>query len=164
MDRKEYSNGEITIVWQPKKCMHSGICVKTLPNVYNTKERPWIKPLNATTEELINQVAICPSGALSIKELNMIEINQIEEGSKGHFAAMDDGKAAGRIFYSFAGEKKMILDHTEVDNAYRGQNIGNKILMTIVEFARKNEIKIIPLCPFAKSVFDKTESIRDVLV
>lgn len=68
MDRKEYSNGEITIIWQPKKCMHSGICVKTLPKVYNPKERPWIKPQNATTEELIKQVAKCPSGALSIKE------------------------------------------------------------------------------------------------
>jgi uncharacterized Fe-S cluster protein YjdI len=68
MERKEYSNGEITIVWQPKKCIHSGVCVKTLPKVYNTKERPWIKPENATTEELVSQVAKCPSGALSIKQ------------------------------------------------------------------------------------------------
>ena len=68
MERKEYSNGEITIVWQPKLCIHSGVCVKTLPKVYNTKERPQIKPENATTEELISQVAKCPSGALSIKQ------------------------------------------------------------------------------------------------
>ena len=67
MERKEYSNGQVTIVWQPKLCIHSGVCVKTLPKVYNTKERPWIKPENATTEELISQVAKCPSGALSIK-------------------------------------------------------------------------------------------------
>jgi uncharacterized Fe-S cluster protein YjdI len=69
MERKEYSNGQVTIVWQPKLCIHSGVCVKTLPKVYNTKERPWIKPENATTEELISQVAKCPSGALSIKEI-----------------------------------------------------------------------------------------------
>lgn len=67
MERKEYSNGEIIIVWQPKKCIHSGICVKTLPEVYNTRIRPWIKPENASTKELIDQVALCPSGALSIK-------------------------------------------------------------------------------------------------
>ena len=36
--------------------------------------------------------------------------------------------------------------------------------MHIVKFARENNIKIIPLCPFAKSVFDRTESIRDVLI
>lgn len=68
MERKEYSNGEITIVWQPKLCIHSGVCVKTLPQVYNPQERPWIKPENATTRELLNQVAKCPSGALSIKQ------------------------------------------------------------------------------------------------
>lgn len=49
----EYSNGELTIVWQPELCRHAGICVKTLPNVYHPKERPWIKMENATTEELI---------------------------------------------------------------------------------------------------------------
>jgi len=68
MKRKEYSNGEVTIVWQPGLCQHSGICVKTLPKVYNPKERPWIKPENAASEEIIAQVASCPSGALSIKE------------------------------------------------------------------------------------------------
>jgi uncharacterized Fe-S cluster protein YjdI len=68
MKIKEYSNGEITIVWKPKLCQHSGVCVKTLPLVYNPKERPWIKPENATTDGLINQVAKCPSGALSIKD------------------------------------------------------------------------------------------------
>lgn len=94
----------------------------------------------------------------------MIEIKQIKEGTKGRFAAIDESKEAGAIFYTSAGETKMILDHTEVDDAYRGQSIGKKILMYIVEFARKNNIKIIPLCPYAKSVFDKTESIRDVLV
>ena len=66
MDTHEYSNGEITILWKPELCTHSGICVKTLPQVYNPKERPWVKPENAPTEELINQVAKFPSGALSI--------------------------------------------------------------------------------------------------
>lgn len=69
MTEKEYSNGEVTILWKPEKCIHAGICVKTLPQVYNPKERPWIKPENATTTEIINQVAKCPSAALSIKEL-----------------------------------------------------------------------------------------------
>lgn len=72
MSEKEYSNGEITIVWQPSLCIHSGVCVKTLPNVYHPKEKPWITIENATTEALINQVALCPSGALSIKNLEII--------------------------------------------------------------------------------------------
>lgn len=66
-DIKEYTNGELTIVWQPKLCQHSGICVKTLPKVYHPKEKPWIQIENATTEELIAQIKQCPSGALSYK-------------------------------------------------------------------------------------------------
>ncbi|MGF1637070.1 MAG: (4Fe-4S)-binding protein [Cyclobacteriaceae bacterium] len=68
MITKEYSNGEVTILWKPEKCIHSGICVKTLPSVYHPNEKPWIKPENATSKELIMQVAKCPSGALSMKQ------------------------------------------------------------------------------------------------
>ncbi len=93
----------------------------------------------------------------------MIEIKQIASGTRGYFAAFDGNKEAGRITYSLASEKIMILDHTEVDDAYRGKNIGKRILMEIVNFARENKIKIIPLCPFAKSVFETVKEIRDVL-
>ena len=68
MKTKEYTNGEITIIWDASKCIHSGICVKTLPKVYNPKERPWIKMENATSKELTEQVSMCPSGALTIKD------------------------------------------------------------------------------------------------
>lgn len=67
MATHEYSNGEITVIWQPEKCTHSGICVKMLPQVYNPKERPWVKPQNATTDELKAQIDQCPSGALSYR-------------------------------------------------------------------------------------------------
>jgi uncharacterized Fe-S cluster protein YjdI len=63
--KKEYSNGELTVVWKPGKCQHAGICVKRLPKVYLPREKPWIKPENATTEELKAQIDQCPSGALS---------------------------------------------------------------------------------------------------
>lgn len=65
---KEYSNGEITILWKPHLCIHAGECVKALPKVYNPKARPWVCPENATTEELIAQIAKCPTAALSIKQ------------------------------------------------------------------------------------------------
>lgn len=63
----EYSNGELTIIWQPTLCAHSGICVKTLPDVYRPKESPWITIGNATTAQLMTQVDQCPSGALSYR-------------------------------------------------------------------------------------------------
>jgi uncharacterized Fe-S cluster protein YjdI len=62
---KKYSNGEISVVWKPNLCIHSEICVKTLPEVYKPKEKPWINPENASTAALKKQIAKCPSGALS---------------------------------------------------------------------------------------------------
>lgn len=76
----EYTNGEMTIIWQPELCQHAGICVKMLPNVYHPKERAWVQIENATTEELIAQIRKCPSGALSYK-MNKEKENQ-EDGSK----------------------------------------------------------------------------------
>lgn len=65
---KEYSNEDITVVWKSELCQHAGVCVKMLPQVYNPKERPWIKVENASTAELKEQVSQCPSGALSYYE------------------------------------------------------------------------------------------------
>jgi len=64
---KEYTNGEVTIIWRPQRCIHSGICVQSLPQVYNPAERPWVKPMNATSEELIQQINMCPSKALTYR-------------------------------------------------------------------------------------------------
>lgn len=64
---REYSNGEVTVIWQPEKCIHSGVCVTLLPSVYRPNERPWVAPENATGEELMAQIRQCPSGALSYR-------------------------------------------------------------------------------------------------
>ena len=61
---KEYSNGEVTITWEAGKCIHSGKCVKGLPEVFNIKASPWINSQGASTDEIVNQVKKCPSGAL----------------------------------------------------------------------------------------------------
>ena len=61
----KYTNGEVTIVWQPEVCIHSGRCVHGLPEVFKPKEKPWITPEGSTTTKIIRQVKKCPSGALS---------------------------------------------------------------------------------------------------
>lgn len=62
---KEYSNGEVTVVWKPHLCIHSTICFRGLPQVFQPGKRPWIKVKDASTQEIIDQVKKCPSGALS---------------------------------------------------------------------------------------------------
>ena len=61
----EYTNGEVTVVWQPGKCIHSGRCFMGLPSVFNPREKPWVKIHGAETPDIILQVKQCPSGALS---------------------------------------------------------------------------------------------------
>lgn len=92
-----------------------------------------------------------------------MEIQQINRESKGLFKALSGEKEAGRMTYSWAGKEKFIIDHTEVKDAFNGQGVGKKMVLAAVEYARENNLKIIPLCPFAKAMFDKMKEIRDVL-
>ncbi|MCV2486860.1 N-acetyltransferase [Flavobacterium sp. SH_e] len=92
-----------------------------------------------------------------------MEIQQINDTRRGYFEAIEDGKEAGKMTYTWAGDTKFIIDHTEVSPDFNGKGVGKKLVMASVEYARANNLKIIPLCPFAKSVFDKVEEIRDVL-
>lgn len=62
---KEYSNGEVTIVWKQDLCIHAAKCVNGLPGVFDIKARPWINAKGATTDEIMAQVNKCPSGALT---------------------------------------------------------------------------------------------------
>ena len=63
--KKEYSNGEITVVYQADKCIHSGVCAKGLSLVFKPGEQPWIKMDAASKEEIMLQVQKCPTKALS---------------------------------------------------------------------------------------------------
>lgn len=63
--KKEYTNGEVTVVWQSGKCIHSGNCVRNNPAVFQPKEKPWIKISASSTDKIIETVQKCPSGALT---------------------------------------------------------------------------------------------------
>jgi len=60
-----YTRGEVTVIWEPGLCIHSGNCVRGLRDVFNPSARPWINMDGATGEQIIAQVKKCPSGALS---------------------------------------------------------------------------------------------------
>lgn len=92
-----------------------------------------------------------------------MDITHEQEDNKGLFIAASDGKKAGEMTYSRAGDQLIIIDHTDVEEDFRGQGVGDKLVREAVQFARDNNIKIVPLCPFARSVFRKNEDISDVL-
>ncbi len=63
--KKEYTNGEVTVVWKPGLCFHAKECVHGLPDVFKPKDKPWIQVDNATSDALIETIKKCPSGALT---------------------------------------------------------------------------------------------------
>lgn len=92
-----------------------------------------------------------------------MKIKLIEDQTKGYAIAIENEVTAGKMTYSIPGKDFIIIDHTEVDPAFKGKAVGKQLLYKIVEMAREKNIKILPLCPFANALFKKLEDIQDVL-
>lgn len=90
-------------------------------------------------------------------------VRREDDGKKGAFYLEVDGKKEAEMTYTWAGNDKIIIDHTEVADKLRGQGVGYQLMDAAVDFMRGNGLKAMPLCPFAKSVFDKTPEYSDVL-
>jgi uncharacterized Fe-S cluster protein YjdI len=84
MEIKHYHNNDITLTWEPAKCIHSAVCFKGLPQVFDPRKKPWITLENEATETIIKQVKQCPSGAISFtykNDLNAQNNSNIENES-----------------------------------------------------------------------------------
>ena len=92
-----------------------------------------------------------------------MEVQQKDNGEKGAFFIEQEGTQLAEMTFVWAGKDRIIIDHTEVDELLKGKGDGKQMVSKAVDFAREKGISIIPLCPFAKSVFDKTPEFRDVL-
>jgi len=93
----------------------------------------------------------------------LADVTHVPDGHKGAFGIERDGKRLATLTYTMAGSN-MIIDHTEVDPVLRGTGAGGTLVEAAVAHARAEHLRIMPLCPFAKSVFDKTPDYADVLV
>lgn len=81
--RKEYDNGEVTVVWKPGLCFHAKECVKGLPMVFDPDKKPWINVSQADTAALKATIDKCPSGALSYYNTADGRPEQEVEGADG---------------------------------------------------------------------------------
>jgi triosephosphate isomerase len=84
------------------------------------------------------------------------------DGHRGAFRIDLDGKNVAAMTYTLAGATLIIIDHTEVDASLRGTGAGQALVEAAVQWARANGKRIMPLCPFARSVFDRTPEFGDV--
>ena len=92
-----------------------------------------------------------------------MEIKHIDDGKHGAFFILIDEKRVGEMVYNWSGTDRILITHTEVGPELAGHGAGKKMLFKAVDFAREKGIKIVPLCTYAASVFEKVDEIKDVL-
>lgn len=92
----------------------------------------------------------------------MIKIEREDNSKKGRFVIYENDVFAGELSYVWAGEIRFIIDHTNVEPNFIGRGFGEQLVTKAVEYARNNNLKILPLCPFAKKVFDNDVKLEDV--
>lgn len=90
-------------------------------------------------------------------------ITEERSDSKGRYVARAPGKPDAEMTFSIASAHMIIIDHTGVPDAWRGQGVGKALVRRAVEDARERGVQIIPLCPFAKALIAKTPEWQDVL-
>lgn len=92
-----------------------------------------------------------------------MDIKLEETTTKGAFFIEDHTGRIAQMTFSKAGEGRIIIDHTEVSDVLRGKGAGKQLVSAVVDYARKNNVKVLPLCTFTKSVIDKVKEFQDVL-
>jgi predicted GNAT family acetyltransferase len=90
------------------------------------------------------------------------EVMREDGTSKGRWHVVVDGHEAEMTF-SRASATLIIIDHTAVPDALRGRGVGQALVERAVLDARREGFRIIPLCPFARSQFERHPDWRDVL-
>lgn len=92
----------------------------------------------------------------------MATITHENTGDKGQFILLEDDKQIGLMTYKIEGSEKMVIEHTEVDSEHEGKGHGKDLVNEGVAYARAENLKILPLCPFVKKIFEENKEIQDV--
>lgn len=91
-----------------------------------------------------------------------MEITHKNTEGGGFFIAEEDGKRMGYLSYEWANSSKFAILHTVVEQEFQGQGVAKALVNAAVSFARENDYKIMPLCPYAEKLFLRDPSYDDV--
>jgi CDGSH-type Zn-finger protein/uncharacterized Fe-S cluster protein YjdI len=68
--KRTYETDTIRVRWDSSRCIHTGICLRTLPSVFDTRRRPWVDIQGAEADAVATAVGRCPTGALRYERLD----------------------------------------------------------------------------------------------
>lgn len=155
---KAYENDNIIVYWRPNSCIHAGRCVSLNNQVFDPRRRPWIDLSKASAIEIAKIIDNCPSKALQCELKFKIEF--IDEELKS-IAKLED-VIVGECD-CIVKEDKWAITHTEVKEGYEGRGIAKLLVENVIENAKKNNMKINPICSYAKKLIESNERYSDIL-
>jgi len=91
-------------------------------------------------------------------------LNVIKKGKNQFYIGENIENALAKITFIPTSESKIIIDHTYVSDSLRGRGIALQLIKKVVEYARQENKKIIPLCPYAKKVLMENDEYKDILI
>ena len=92
----------------------------------------------------------------------MVRLSHEDSGSSGRFVIYDDDVFAGEMTYTRRNDGNIVIDHTGVESAFGGKGYGGLLLAEAVGYARREGIKIVPVCSFVAARLAKDPAIADV--
>jgi uncharacterized protein len=93
----------------------------------------------------------------------MMEIGHEEKKKKGAFFIEENGERLAELRYFKSAPGTITIYHTEVEEKFRGEGIGQDLVGAAVNYARAHKLKIVPECPYAKKVIERTPGFQDVV-
>ncbi|MCG7338048.1 N-acetyltransferase [Staphylococcus sp. ACRSN] len=87
---------------------------------------------------------------------------EIKQGTNKFYIGNDENNPQAEITFNKVDDKQIDINHTGVPDEMGGQGIGSKLVESVVEYARENDLSIVASCPFAKNVIEKHLEYQDV--
>ncbi len=90
-----------------------------------------------------------------------MENKVVNNQQKSHFEYIEDGHTAIAAYQ--LKPDVIVLTHTEVPKELGGRGVGGRLAVAALEYARANDLRVIPLCPFMASFIEKHPEYRELV-
>lgn len=88
---------------------------------------------------------------------------EIKKGKNKFYIGETEETMVARITWKNGGENIIVVDHTIVDPSLRGQGIAGKLLAKVVEMARTENLKVVPVCSYVVAKLTRNDEYKDIL-